>query len=191
MLEIWITAIIWWPSTSLSLIWTTQDSLIKSTESAGRLLLKSHSLTNSKCPTLEDNRLLTGCRFSGDAITRIDYTDSEISTWTAVFHTVKDLMPKHACMEYRRVFAMLEEEGIFVPNKIPQLEEMSAFLNSKLLKNHKIIWLKFPPENTGFTLRPAAGLLTARDFLASLAFRVFQSTQYVRHTSSPYHTPEP
>lgn len=84
-------------------------------------------------------------------------------------------MPKHACLEYRRVFKMLQDEGIFVPNKIPQLEEMSSFLR----------------RQTGFSLRPAAGLLTARDFLASLAFRIFQSTQYVRHVNSPYHTPEP
>lgn len=84
-------------------------------------------------------------------------------------------MPKHACVEYRRAFAKLQEEGIFVMDRIPQLEEMSAFLR----------------KNTGFTLRPAAGLLTARDFLASLAFRIFQSTQYVRHVNSPNHTPEP
>jgi tyrosine 3-monooxygenase len=111
----------------------------------------------------------------GDAIPRIEYTETENKTWSCVFKMVKDLMPKHACMEYRKVFRMLEDEKIFVEDRIPQLEDMSNFLR----------------QNTGFTLRPAAGLLTARDFLASLAFRIFQSTQYVRHINSPYHTPEP
>ncbi|KAG4070984.1 hypothetical protein HA402_001421 [Bradysia odoriphaga] len=111
----------------------------------------------------------------GDAIPRIDYSDVEHKTWGAVFRIVLDLMPKHACAEYRHVFAKLQSEGIFREDQIPQLEDMSNFLR----------------KNTGFTLRPAAGLLTARDFLASLAFRIFQSTQYVRHVNSPYHTPEP
>lgn len=111
----------------------------------------------------------------GDAIPRIEYTEVENKTWKAVFTTVVDLVQKHACAEYRAVFKKLRDENIFVEERIPQLEEVSNFLR----------------RNTGFTLRPAAGLLTARDFLASLAFRVFQSTQYVRHVTSPYHTPEP
>lgn len=111
----------------------------------------------------------------GDPIPHIEYNDDEISTWTSVFRTVVDLLPKHACAEYNRVFKMLQDEGIFREGAIPQLKDMSDFLQ----------------RHTGFTLRPAAGLLTARDFLASLAFRVFQSTQYVRHPTSPFHTPEP
>lgn len=111
----------------------------------------------------------------GDPIPHINYTETENKTWSAVFTRVKELMVKHACSEYIAVFKKLEEEKIFVNERLPQLQEMSDFLR----------------RNTGFTLRPAAGLLTARDFLASLAFRIFQSTQYVRHINSPYHTPEP
>jgi tyrosine 3-monooxygenase len=112
---------------------------------------------------------------SGDPIPHIDYTETEHNTWGSVFRVVKDLMPKHACREYNQVFAKLEKEKIFIESRIPQLQEMNDFLR----------------RNTGFTLRPAAGLLTSRDFLASLAFRIFQSTQYVRHSNSPMHTPEP
>ncbi|XP_076758414.1 tyrosine hydroxylase ple [Xylocopa sonorina] len=111
----------------------------------------------------------------GDPIPNIPYTETENETWSRVFNTVIDLIPKHACIEYQRVFKKLQDEKIFESHRIPQLQEVSEFLK----------------RNTGFTLRPAAGLLTARDFLSSLAFRVFQSTQYVRHINSPYHTPEP
>ncbi|CAL1267596.1 unnamed protein product, partial [Larinioides sclopetarius] len=111
----------------------------------------------------------------GQTIPTVDYTQDEIKTWKIVFERLTDLHQKYACSAYRKCFRMLLEEGYFSPEAIPQMQDISVFLKRK----------------TGFALRPASGLVTARDFLASLAFRVFQCTQYVRHSSKPDHTPEP
>merc|ERR1712142_340935 len=92
-----------------------------------------------------------------------------------VFNNLKRLYKTHACYEFNHVFPLLEENCGFSEDDIPQLQTVSDFLKSV----------------TGFQLRPVAGLLSSRDFLAGLAFRVFHSTQYIRHHTRPNYTPEP
>jgi len=111
----------------------------------------------------------------GDHIPRIQYTPDEIKTWAQVFNGLKQLFTTHACRQHRYVFPLLEQNCGYSADNIPQLQDVSNFLK----------------ECTGFTLRPVTGLLSSRDFLNGFAFRVFHATQYVRHHSTPFYTPEP
>ena len=44
---------------------------------------------------------------------------------------------------------------------------------------------------TGFRQEPVGGLVHPKTFHTALANRVFLSTQYIRHSSRPFYTPEP
>eukprot|EP00439_Symbiodinium_sp_Y106_P062154 s252_g9.t1 len=111
----------------------------------------------------------------GDRLPFIEYTDKEVSTWQAVYERLQDCHAKWACSEYRDMLQQMEKYCGYRANNIPQLADISDFLQ----------------QRTGFTLRPISGLLSARDFLNALAFRVFYSTQYIRHHGNPFYTPEP
>lgn len=111
----------------------------------------------------------------GEEIPVVDYTPEEVATWGEVFRRLEDLQARYACAEYRRVFEVMAQECGYAADNVPQVRTVNDFLR----------------QRTGFRLRPVAGLLGSRDFLNGLAFRVFFSTQYLRHHSAPLYTPEP
>ncbi|KAI9487614.1 MAG: Biopterin-dependent aromatic amino acid hydroxylase-domain-containing protein [Benjaminiella poitrasii] len=112
---------------------------------------------------------------TGQAVPEIEYTDEENETWGKVFRHLTSMYPTHACREHQYVLPLLIQNCGYNDQRIPQIEQISRFLK----------------DCTGFTIRPVMGLLSSRDFLNSFAFRVFYSTQYIRHSSKPFYTPEP
>lgn len=111
----------------------------------------------------------------GQEIPHVKYTAKETETWGVVYRKVKEYTSQYAVDQYNRILPLLEANCGYSDTNIPQLEDISHFLK----------------DCTGFTLRPVGGLLSARDFLNGLAFRVFFSTQYLRHHTRPLYTPEP
>jgi phenylalanine-4-hydroxylase len=102
---------------------------------------------------------------------RIAYTAIEDHVWRTVSSSLRALHATTAIREYREGAAAL---GL-PDDVVPQLADVSARLG----------------ELTGWKIRAVPGLVPTREFYGSLADRTFLSTQYVRHPSVPFYTPEP
>jgi phenylalanine-4-hydroxylase len=107
----------------------------------------------------------------GEPIPQVAYTESEHEIWRTVS---RELALKHERLAIR-AFREAKAALALPEDHVPQLDEVSAGLKPL----------------TGFEFHPAAGLVPLDEFYGSLADRIFHSTQYLRHDSSPLYTPEP
>jgi phenylalanine-4-hydroxylase len=107
----------------------------------------------------------------GDPIPDVVYTPEEDEVWRVVSSQLARKHEAYACRAYR-----VGAEAVTLPaDRVPQLREVDARVRSL----------------TGFRIEPVPGLVPTREFYGSLADRVFRSTQYIRHHSVPFYTPEP
>jgi phenylalanine-4-hydroxylase len=107
----------------------------------------------------------------GAAIPDVHYTVEEDEVWRLVSGELAAQHRRLACAEYLSGATRL----VLPTDRVPQLREVDQRVH----------------ELTGFHIRPVPGLVPVRDFYGSLAERTFMSTQYVRHHSVPFYTPEP
>lgn len=111
----------------------------------------------------------------GTPIPTWEYDQVDLDTWAFCYDRLTEMFKTYACKEFNWSIEQFQKEMGLSRDHIPQLETISQFLQSQ----------------TGWRLKPVGGLLTQREFLNGLAFRVFHSTQYIRHHSAPLYTPEP
>jgi phenylalanine-4-hydroxylase len=107
----------------------------------------------------------------GDPIPDVHYTAEEDAVWRNVS---AELREKHRRLAAREIVAASERLGL-PTERVPQLREVDERL----------------AELTGFHIRPVPGLVPTREFYGALAERTFLATQYIRHHSVPFYTPEP
>ncbi len=107
----------------------------------------------------------------GQPLPVIEYTDAEHGVWQTVTTELRRLHRVFACEAFRDGASALDLPTGHVP-QLHQLDERLA-------------------ELSGFHVIPVAGLVPARTFYGNLADSTFMSTQYLRHTSVPFYTPEP
>lgn len=107
----------------------------------------------------------------GEPIADVEYTPEEDEVWRIVSHELARKHERYACRAYREGAA-----AVTLPTeRVPQLREVDARVHGL----------------TGFHIEPVPGLVPTREFYGSLAERVFRSTQYIRHHTVPFYTPEP
>jgi phenylalanine-4-hydroxylase len=99
----------------------------------------------------------------------VEYTAIENQVWSTVHAALTELHDEYA--EYCRSAALLD----LPTDRVPQLADVSDRLT----------------ELTGWRLCAVPGLVSTADFFSTLADRCFPSSQYVRHDSVPFYTPEP
>jgi phenylalanine-4-hydroxylase len=107
----------------------------------------------------------------GDPIPDVTYSAEEDEVWRKVSAELAGKHRRYACAEY-----LLGADRLVLPTqRVPQLREVDERIHGL----------------TGFHINPVPGLVPTRTFYGSLAERTFLSTQYVRHYSVPFYTPEP
>jgi phenylalanine-4-hydroxylase len=107
----------------------------------------------------------------GDPVPDVGYTPEEDEVWRTVSSELALLHRTLACTAYREGAGALD----LPRHRVPQLREVDARVHAL----------------TGFHIQPVPGLVPTRTFYGALAERRFLSTQYVRHHSVPFYTPEP
>ncbi len=132
-----------------------------------------------KDPVYRERRNLIGksslnYKMLGD-IPQIDYTADESAIWKHIYTSLKPLLNAHGNKEYVKNLQILEKDGIFSSEEIPQLDKINKYLIAK----------------NNWRIKPVNGILSQREYLNCLAYRTFPSTQYIRHGSKPFYTPEP
>lgn len=107
----------------------------------------------------------------GEPIPEVDYAPEEDALWATVSGQLGELHETFAVAPYREGTRRLD-----LPRQhVPQLAVVSDRLT----------------DLTGWAIEPVPGLVPTRTFYGALAERRFCSTQYVRHHSVPFYTPEP
>jgi phenylalanine-4-hydroxylase len=101
----------------------------------------------------------------------VEYTEGEHAAWREIWNALVPAHEKFACKEYKDCSTLL----LLDRERIPQLCDVNERLQ--------------PCQ--GFVMHPVGGLIKAKYFLRYLGDSVFLSTQYVRHHTRPFYTPEP